>query len=78
VVERGGLENRCTRYAYRGFESHPLRLFFLSICFNKFSCLLYSESGTKVAFKEGRFRDMAYINPPKINITQKRQKQISF
>ena len=25
AVERGGLENRCTCNAYRGFESHPLR-----------------------------------------------------
>ena len=26
VVERGGLENRCTPLGYRGFESHPLRM----------------------------------------------------
>jgi hypothetical protein len=25
VVERGGLENRCTASSYRGFESLPLR-----------------------------------------------------
>ncbi len=25
VVDRGGLENRCTPLVYRGFESHPLR-----------------------------------------------------
>ena len=25
VVDRGGLENRCTALRYRGFESHPLR-----------------------------------------------------
>ncbi len=25
MVERGGLENRCTSCRYRGFESHPLR-----------------------------------------------------
>ncbi len=25
MVERGGLENRCTLDGYRGFESHPLR-----------------------------------------------------
>ena len=28
VVERGGLENRCTPCGYRGFESHPLRHLF--------------------------------------------------
>ena len=27
VVDRGGLENRCTLAGYRGFESHPLRHF---------------------------------------------------
>ena len=25
MVDRGGLENRCTALRYRGFESHPLR-----------------------------------------------------
>jgi hypothetical protein len=27
VVERGGLENRCSLFGYRGFESLPLRFF---------------------------------------------------
>jgi hypothetical protein len=27
VVERAGLENRCTPSGYRGFESHLLRYF---------------------------------------------------
>ena len=25
MVEWDGLENRCSRFGYRGFESHPLR-----------------------------------------------------
>ncbi len=28
MVERGGLENRCTLQGYRGFESHSLRQIF--------------------------------------------------
>ncbi len=33
AVERGGLENRCP-FGDPGFESQPLRLFFIEICNN--------------------------------------------
>jgi hypothetical protein len=28
VVESGGLENRCSPFGNRGFESHPLRMLY--------------------------------------------------